>query len=174
MNRLYLLRHAKAAPAQADGRDRDRPLAERGEQDMLAVAAWMTKRGLVPDLVLCSAAARTHQTLAALLPRLGSRLRVLYEEGLYLADAAALLARLRKLDADCRSALVIGHNPGLHELAAVLADGVTGPPARRLKDGMPTAGIAVFDVPVDWAALDRGTARLTHFVGPKDLPGKGG
>src|SRR5580700_1570100 len=110
MNRLYLLRHAKAVPAEADGEDRDRPLAERGQRDMRAVAQWMAKRGFVPDLVLCSTSTRTRQTLAALLPQLGGRLQVLYEEGLYLAGASALLARLRKLGADRASVLVVGHN----------------------------------------------------------------
>ena len=170
MNRLYLLRHAKAeAEAPGGGGDRDRPLAEKGEKAMRDIGAWAEKAGLAPDLVLCSPAARTRQTLALLLPQLGGRPQVKFEDGLYLAEAGALLERLRRVPAKCESVLVIGHNPGLHVLALVLRQSAAGRDAKRLAQGMPTAGLAAFELDGPWATLDQGAARLTHFVTPKGL-----
>jgi phosphohistidine phosphatase len=169
MNRLYLLRHAKAAPQAAGAEDRDRPLAEKGERAMREVGAWAEEAGLAPELILCSPAVRTRQTLVLLLPHIGGRPEVKLEDGLYLADAEALAARLRRVAAKCASVLLLGHNPGLHELAALLMRGAAGPLGKRLRDAMPTASLAAFELDGPWAKLDQGAARLTHFVTPKEL-----
>ena len=169
MNRLYLLRHAKAAP-EADGQaDRDRPLAPKGERAMGEVGAWAAERGLAPDLVLCSPAARTRQTLALLLPHLSGRPEVKLEDALYLASASALLERLRKIGLRTATVLLIGHNPGLHELALRLLRSAAGALGKRLKDGLPTGAIAAFELDGPWSALDDGAARLIHYVTPKEL-----
>jgi phosphohistidine phosphatase len=169
MNRLCLMRHAKAVPQRAEDEDSDRPLAPRGEKAARVVAQWMAEQGIVPDTVLCSSALRTRQTLAAMLPVLGGRPEVLYEAGLYLAAPQALLARLRKLATDRSTALVIGHNPGLHELVVALAAGGDGKLPRRLRENLPTAALAIFDLDGGWSSLGRDDARLAHFVTAKDL-----
>jgi len=169
MNRLWLLRHAKAVALDGDGADRDRPLAPQGEAASLAVAGWMEERGLVPDMALCSSALRTRQTLALILPLLGGRPQVLFEDALYLADARELLARLRRLPRDRAGVLVVGHNPGLHELAVALAESATGAHARRLRQAMPTAALACFEVADGWGAIDRTGARLVDFITPKAI-----
>jgi phosphohistidine phosphatase len=168
MNRLCLMRHAKAVPQGDEAEDHDRPLAPRGERAARAVAEWMAAQGLAPDAVLCSSAVRTRQTLAAMLPALGKP-PVLYEEGLYLADSRTLLARLRKLPADQRTVLLVGHNPGLHELAVAVGGSGGGKAARRLRENFPTAAIACFELEGGWAGLGRDDARLAHYVTPKDL-----
>lgn len=168
MNQLYLLRHAKAeAEAPAGGGDRDRVLADKGERAMRDIGTWATKTGLAPDLVLCSPAARTRQTLALLLPELGGRPQLKFEDALYLADAPALLERLRRVPARSASVLVVGHNPGLHVLAIGLLHGAGGAPAKRLTQGLPTAALAAFALDGPWGTLDQ--ARLTDFVTPKEL-----
>jgi phosphohistidine phosphatase len=170
MNRLFLLRHAKAeAEAPGGGSDRDRPLADKGERAMRDIGAWAEKTGLAPDLVLCSPAARTRQTLALLLPQLGGRPQIKFEDGLYLAEADALLDRLRRVPAKCESVLLIGHNPGLHVLALALRLSAAGRDGKRLGQGLPTAGLAAFELDGPWATIDHGAARLTDFVTPKEL-----
>jgi phosphohistidine phosphatase len=168
MNRLFLLRHAKAE-TDAPGGDRDRPLAQKGERAMRDIGAWATEASLAPDLVLCSPATRTRQTLALLLPRLGGRPQVKFEEALYLADAPALLERLRRVPARSASVLVIGHNPGLHALAVGLLRSAAGAHGKRLAQDMPTAALAAFELDGPWATLDQGAARLTDFVAPREL-----
>jgi phosphohistidine phosphatase len=167
---LYLLRHAKAAPhaAPADG-DRERPLTERGQRAMRIIGAWATEHRLAPELVLCSAARRTRQTLDLLLPVLGRAPQILYEDDLYLAEPRELQERLHEVPATTASVLLIGHNPGIHDLAMLLADSSSGPLARRLADGFPTAAFAGFEMSGSWAGLGRERARLTAFVTPRDL-----
>jgi len=168
MTRLLLLRHAKAAPQEGDMADRDRPLADKAKRQMHAIAAWAETHRLRPGLVLCSSAVRTRQTLALLAGSLGEP-QTLFEDGLYLADARSLLGRLQRVPERCASVLVVGHNPGLHELAVLLLQKGGGAPARHLKDSMPTAALAVFEPDGPWAALGPGAAQLVAFVTPKEL-----
>jgi phosphohistidine phosphatase len=169
MNRLLLLRHAKAVPLQGDGEDRGRALAPSGEEAARVVAGWMAERGLRPDLVLCSSALRTRLTLARMLPLLGAAPELLYEDGLYLAGAPGLLARLRKIAPERASVLLVGHNPGLHELAVMLGAAARGKRARRLRENLPTAALAGFEIAGAWAALEPEGARLAWFVTPKEI-----
>lgn len=168
MNRLLLLRHAKALPAPDDGEDFERPLAERGVTAVRSVGGVMVARGLVPNLALCSTAVRTRQTLAALVPLFPKPPRILYEDGLYLTAAPRLLARLRHAGT-ATSVLLVGHNPGLHELAVMLAGEATGKPARKLRQSLPTAGLAAFEIDDSWADFDPEAARLVSFITPKEL-----
>jgi phosphohistidine phosphatase len=167
MNRLYLLRHAKAAPQAPGTEDRDRPLADKGGRAVREVGVWAEEAGLAPELILCSPAVRTRQTLALLLPHLGGRPEVKLEEALYLANAEALAARLRRVAGKCPNVLLVGHNPGIEALAVALVHGPAGPLGKRLREGMPTAALAAFELDGPWAALDDGAARLTHYITPK-------
>ncbi len=169
MNRLCLMRHAKAVPQGTVDEDRARALAPRGERAARVVADWMARQGLLPDLALCSSADRTRQTLEAMLPALGAGPALSYEDGLYLAAPGALLDRLRKVAAKYRTVLLIGHNPGLHELAMGLAGGDTGKLVRRLRENMPTAALACFDCAGGWATLGRDDTRLALYVTAKEL-----
>jgi phosphohistidine phosphatase len=173
MNRLCLMRHAKAVPQDAEAEDRERPLAARGERAARAVAQWMAGQGLAPDAVLCSSAVRTRQTLAAMLPVLGGKPQLFYEDGLYLGEPRALLARLRKVAVERATVLVVGHNPGLHELAIGLAGSATGKLVRRLRESLPTAALACFEVEGGWSSLGRDEIRLAHFVTPKEIASDG-
>ncbi|HXY98707.1 MAG TPA: histidine phosphatase family protein [Stellaceae bacterium] len=168
MSELYLLRHAKAVPQEEGGPDRERPLEQRGRRAAQAVAQWIAEQRLAPALVLCSPSLRTRQTLdivALAFPRLP---QILIEDGLYLADAHRLLARLRRLPADTGSTLLVGHNPGFYDLATYLSEVAAGPLTARL-GGFPTGALAGFQIEVPWAALDRRQARLIAVVLPKEL-----
>ncbi len=174
MNRLCLIRHAKAVPQEGDGEDRERPLADSGAVAAQAIGSWMAEHGIKPDLVLCSSALRTRQTLAQILPLLGGKPQLFYEDGLYLAAATTLLTRLRKVAPGRASVLVVGHNPGLHELAVALADKARGKLVRRLRENLPTAALAGFEIEGAWATLDAESARLAFYVTPKEIAGTGG
>jgi phosphohistidine phosphatase len=159
MNALYLLRHAKAE-TQGAGDDRERKLAEAGRKGAKAIAAAMAEARIAPELVLCSGAARTRQTLEIVLPALKPSPQIVYEDELYLADAKHLLARLRHVPKATRSVMLVGHNPGLHELAAMLSDRRDGPLMARLAQGFPTSALASFDLLRPWPELESGSAHL--------------
>ncbi len=168
MSELYLLRHGKAVPQEEGGPDRERPLEQRGRRQAQAVSRWIGEQRLAPELVLCSPSLRTRQTLdivAAAFPRPP---QILLEEGLYLASAGQLLARLNHLPAEMARVMLVGHNPGFHELALYLSEVAGGPLVARL-GGFPTGALAVFQIEIAWARLERKQGRLTALASPKEL-----
>jgi phosphohistidine phosphatase len=168
MKRVYLLRHAKSSWKDRSLADRDRPLAGRGRRAASALADHLRAEGVRPELVLCSPARRARDTLERVEGALGDEVEVVFEEGLYGASEAALLARLRALPREVGSVLVIGHNPGLGELALALAS--EGADLARMREKYPTAALATIDVPADrWSALGRGGGELVAYVRPRDL-----
>jgi phosphohistidine phosphatase len=169
MSELYLLRHAKAVSKDSDFRDIDRPLDERGRDGARAIAQWLARNKVRPGLVLCSPAARTRETLDLVAGAFGPPPDIRYESGLYLADADRLLARLRDVPEQVQCAMLVGHNPGIHELAQSLCDVTGGPLAGRLAANLPTAGLAQYRIEVEWSGLRRRGARLIALVSPKDL-----
>lgn len=171
MRTLILLRHAKSGWDGPELSDHERPLAKRGTKDAPAIGAWMSKHGLVPDVVLCSGAVRTRATLALVLSAMdGTSPQITFEEGLYLADPQDIVELVRKVPASASVVLVVGHNPGLHMLALSLAGGGSRKALSALAEKMPTCGVAVLEHEgVDWAALAYGSCRLSSFVTPKQL-----
>lgn len=166
---LYLLRHAKAAPQDSRG-DAERPLTERGSKAAKAMGALLATLKPAPGLVLCSTSLRTRQTLDLVVPSLAKPPQLLFEEGLYLAAARQLLARLRRVPPATGSVLLVGHNPGLQELAARLAEG-GGAEAGLFDAGFPTTALAAFELDANWPELGRKRARLVLFMTPKQLKG---
>ena len=165
---LYLLRHAKSSWSEPTLPDEERPLAPRGRRDAKRVAAHVLELGIEPDIVLCSTARRTRETLELLRPALGATRSVLFEEELYAASAAALLERLRAVPDGVVSVLLIGHNPGLQDLALLLAS--TGAELAQLEAKFPTGALATLVLPnAAWRQLSRGDAALGDFVVPKQL-----
>jgi phosphohistidine phosphatase len=169
MKTLTLLRHAKAVEAVPGRNDHERPLRERG----LRAARWVgeTTTGQIPDLVLCSTSLRTRETWAALSQAWSAAPPVLYERGLYLASPHQLLQRLESLEPTVGSAWLIGHNPGIHELARHLAGAAEG--NRRfpaLAAHFPTSARAVFSIEAeDWADLAAAQITLQDFaLAPSD------
>jgi len=162
--RLILLRHAKSD--WPDVPDEDRPLAKRGRRDAPRIGRWLRDRGYRPDIVVCSAARRTRQTWELVAPELDGSPDVRFEPRAYAASALTLLYLTRELPAQYRTALLIGHNPGLEELTASLVT-ADGEPRRGIR--LPTAGVAVVEFAGDWPDLAPGQARLLDAVVPADL-----
>jgi phosphohistidine phosphatase len=174
MRRLMLLRHAKTEHEASSGRDQDRQLDKRGRHDAAEIGGWIGHHPPFPDCVLVSHAIRAHQTweiaweaMKDLTPE--PQVELLPE--LYGADAAELLQIIRAAsETDPRRLLLVGHNPGMHELALALAG--SGDPAGRaaLADNLPTSGLAIFDFNSDdWADVAFRRGRLVLFVSPKLL-----
>jgi phosphohistidine phosphatase len=165
VKRLYLLRHAKSSWKDTSLPDHDRPLNGRGRRAAKAIARYMQEHGIEPELVLCSTARRARETLDRIEPAAGT---VHLEPDLYAASAHALLARFRGVPDTVESVLLIGHNPGLQDLALDLAR--PGPAADELAAQYPTAALATLAFESSsWRNLDRGTAELVELVRPRDL-----
>ena len=165
MLRLFLLRHAKSA--WPDGiADRDRPLAERGQRGAAAIGAYMAANGLIPALALVSPARRAIETWDVATASWPPHAPPGFEEAIYEAPSEGLLALIRRQDG--RSPLLlVGHNPGLEGLAALLLKR-----AHRMQvlPKYPTGALAVIDLPVgDWAAVKPGEGELERFVTPRAL-----
>lgn len=158
MRQLILLRHANAEPVQPGQADADRPLSVRGQAEADAAAAWLKAHALQPTRVLCSPAKRTRETLERVLAVLGYT-DVRYEPRIYDASPGTLMAVLDE-HADVDRVLMVGHNPGFEQTAALLHSGQSGD-----FRGMPTAGIAVLALPPG-AALEPGIGTLTQFWWP--------
>jgi len=174
LKRLHLLRHAKSSWDDPGLEDHDRPLAPRGHRAAAAMAGHLAARELRPDLVLCSTARRTRETLDYLIPLLDS-LTVRFERSIYVFDAAQLLKRIRLVPEHVDDLLVVGHNPALADLAGALTDSQPeqGREARmlaRMREKFPTAAFASIELTVaSWANVGRNGGHLVHYQRPKDL-----
>ncbi len=167
MRQIWLLRHAKSSWDDPTLADADRPLAPRGIRDAAAMATYLTTLD-PPRLVLCSAGLRARQTLAAVLPSLGTDLEIRVEPELYAFDADPLLVRLRRLDDVVTSVMLVGHNPALEELAMDLTS--DGELRERLDQKFPTGALATIELPDGpWRELGAASGEITRFVVPKDL-----
>ena len=171
MRQLLLLRHAKSSWDEPHLSDHARPLNVRGRQAAAAMAREMRRLGLLPDLVLVSSARRTLQTLAALEPW-DTPPRVVPLDALYLAPASDLLDALRQATPTAVCVLLVGHNPGLHDLAMLLAGAhaaVTDEQVQRLANGYPSGALSQFSIAVPWDMVGEVGARLTRLLLPEDL-----
>jgi phosphohistidine phosphatase len=171
MHRLHLLRHAKSS--RDDGvEDHERPLSKRGRDEARRIGEGLPAALGLVDLVLCSPARRTRQTAELVLTGFAPAPRILYEAALYLAGRAALLRRLRALGEDSGAVLVIGHNPGLHELALALAAPQSSAYEALAGSKFPTTARASFAIDGAWASLGAAPHWLIDYVTPKSLTGR--
>lgn len=169
MKTIYLLRHAKSSRDDPSLDDADRPLNKRGRDAARRMAAEMKRRGVAPDLILCSPSRRTRETLSLIQPSLPGRRDALFESDLYLADEATLLRRLRRLDDTLSSVVLIGHDPGIHRLAITLAGNGPSDAMDALNRKFPTGALAAISFPLDhWRDLGA-NGRLELFLRPKEL-----
>lgn len=161
MKRLILMRHAKSDWDDPALPDHDRTLNKRGRRAASALGDWLRANGLVPDQILCSSATRIQETCA----RLALPLEPEIQRALYLAEAPAMLRALHAAHGD--TVLMIGHNPGIAELAGTLL--VTRPAHDRFDD-YPTGATLVAEFDIDtWRDLQTRTGHATAFVIPREL-----
>jgi phosphohistidine phosphatase len=154
---LFLLRHAKSSWKDPGLDDHERPLAKRGRRAAKLLREHLRHEGIEPDLVLCSPARRARETLERVKPPGEVR----FEDGIYGASSDTLLKRLQDLPDDVGSAMVIGHNPGLEDLARDLSGASFGK--------FPTGALATLTFAASWWQLGPGKTELTGLVTPKQL-----
>jgi phosphohistidine phosphatase len=174
MRRLMLLRHAKTENDAPSGRDQDRRLDDRGRIDAAEIGGWIARHPPFPDLVLVSPAIRAHQTLEIAWEAMKGAVpqpQVELVPELYGADSLQLLQIIHAASAtDPQRLMLVAHNPGMHELALVLAGGGDATGRKALADNLPTSGLAVFDFAVDdWKEVAFRRGELVLFVSPKTL-----
>jgi phosphohistidine phosphatase len=170
MRRLMLLRHAKSDWTVPGARDHDRILNPRGREAAPKMGAYMARHALVPDLIMASTATRVAETLDLVVPAFEKPPRIVSDRRLYEADAERLLAIVKETPRTAHSLLLVGHNPGLGDLAATLIAVGDVETRQRLLEKFPTAGLAVIDFAVDdWTKLHRRGGRLDRFVIPRTL-----
>jgi phosphohistidine phosphatase len=167
---LSLLRHAKSSWKDPTLPDHDRPLNTRGTAEAPMMGKAMKKHGLDPDLVLCSTARRTRDTLALVLPELKSEPKVTYVDGLYHGTPAEMLGIVHEVGAGVGQVLLVGHNPELQEFALDLIG--SGP--KLLKDRLeakyPTAGLVVMRFLAGaWKDVTVNSGKLELFLTPGDV-----
>jgi phosphohistidine phosphatase len=168
---LLLLRHVKSSWDDASLPDSERPLAERGRRAAALVQHRLHAEQVAVDLVLCSPARRTRDTWDGVRAGVRSEPEVRFVPTLYAAPARVLLDALHGVDPRHRSVLLIGHNPGMEELAARLVGDGKPKALTRIADGFPTGALATLRFDAAWAELGRADAYLASFVRPRDLSG---
>ncbi|KUF13732.1 SixA phosphatase family protein [Streptomyces silvensis] len=167
LRRIVLFRHAKADWPQVS--DHERPLAERGRKDAPVAGRRLSETGIAFDLALCSTAARTRETWKLAVQELPQRPRTVYEDRVYEASPGELIAVLNETPDDARDVILIGHNPGVHGLADVLAGEAEGDALVRMnRRGFPTSAFAVLTHTGSWKTLEPGTATLVDYWAPSE------
>ncbi len=156
MRELILLRHAHAEPAVSGQADLDRPLSPVGLAEAEAAGKWLKENNLLPDCVLCSPSRRTRETLEAVMTAIGYVEKRLEDRIYDATPVAALVDERRDLD----RVLIVGHNPGLEQLVALMTDGTSSD-----YRGMPPGGVAVLGFPRE-SSIEPGVASLNAFWWP--------
>jgi phosphohistidine phosphatase len=162
--RLLLVRHAKAAQGPVD---LDRPLTDKGARRAAAIGEWLEESGLVPDRVLVSPARRAAQTWEQAATMLKTAPTTVVDERIYDNTVEALLEAIREIPEDVRTVALVGHNPSMAEMVAVLDDGQGSPSVhQKLDAGFRTGGVAVFDLAGPFAETETHGVTLTDFAIP--------
>jgi len=174
--RLYVLRHAKSSWDNPAQEDHDRPLAPRGQRAVAALATYIANSEIRPQIVLCSSARRTRETLEGV--GVGGAHRI--ERRFFELGCGGMLDELRALPADTESAMVVGHNPTMQRLVLKLTGGsathnagpsqqLVGEQLVEIERKFPTGALATLRFSCQWAELASGAAQLSEYVKPKAL-----
>jgi phosphohistidine phosphatase SixA len=164
MKTLLVMRHAKSSWDDTDIPDHDRPLNKRGKKDAPRMGGVLKQQGLLPDLILSSTAKRARSTVELLGEGSGYNADVHWVDSLYAAEPGAYIEALRQVPDEMELVMVVGHNPGLEELVAMLTDEWAG---------LPTAALAEISLNIPaWSALGyEPQGKLVNVWRPKELPG---
>ncbi|WP_404373454.1 SixA phosphatase family protein [Sphingomonas sp. MMS24-J45] len=169
MKTLTLLRHAKSDWNDPAQRDFDRGLNGRGRRAAAVIGAYLRSSGMMFDSVVASPAVRVVETLEQVEQAYGETLAPAWDRRIYLASAVTLLDLVHEMPADVSRILLLGHNPGLEDLALWLVPQSADPLRVALEAKYPTATVAELSFDGGWGDLAPGAARLTRFVRPRDL-----
>ena len=173
MKTLLLLRHAKSSWADPARADHDRELNQRGAQAAPVMGRFLLREGLMPDLIWCSTAARTVQTVGLLGRQFAETDRVIYAEDLYMAPETVLLKCLQQTHDDADTVMMVGHNPGMESFALALIGGDSKDLRADMERKFPTCALCQFTFDIDdWGAVKWRSGQLERFVKVKQLQGE--
>lgn len=168
MKDLFLLRHAEA-PSAMNVKDVERPLSEQGYAAAVHLGAYLKSQNIAPDVVLCSDAVRTQQTLEGLQKSIAVK-KVDITHEIYRGSIPEYMTLIQEVDSDAQSVLLIGHNPIIHSLAAMLAQDDGGPLYQRLTLHYKPATLSHISCKVDsWQDLKTDRNTLTGLFTPEDV-----
>jgi phosphohistidine phosphatase len=169
MKRLTILRHAKSSWDDPKHDDVNRPLNERGWKAARRIGRELKHRDFHFDLVLASPAARTRETIDGVQQKFDFDAPIKFDPRLYLASESLLLAMVQELAEAVHRPLLVGHNPGLHQLVlSLIHDG--GQARSKVQHKFPTAALAVVELPAHrWTEVEPGTGKLVDLILPKEL-----
>ena len=168
MKTLHLLRHAKSSWKDPSLDDHERPLAKRGRKTAKTIAVHLRHAKVMPDLVICSTAARARQTLDPIAKAIKPP-KVVFETGIYEVTERKLWKHLWNLPEGAECVLLIGHNPGLHNLALALADSASRKALPPRGGKFPTGALATFCFDGTWNELQPGGVAVAAFTTPKAM-----
>jgi phosphohistidine phosphatase len=172
MRRLMLLRHSTAASAEPGESDQDRKLTAEGRADAAMVGAYLANHSFRPDHALVSPAARARDSWRQIAAALRNAPDAVFDRRVYNASSQVLFNVIAETPDNARGILMLGHNPGLHELAVLLVANGDIDIRERLRENFPTSGIAIIDFALDsWSKLHPRGGRLERFVSPKLIAG---
>jgi len=171
MKTLLLLRHAKSGWGDPALADFDRALAPRGRRTAPRMGRWLAAHGPVPTLAVCSTARRARETWELFAEALGRPAETRFEDRLYHAAVAIILAIVEDLPEAVETTILVGHNPGFEEAARAFAGpGAAAAVRRSLDQGFPTAGLAIIESrAASWVELAAGDGVLRALVRPRAL-----
>jgi phosphohistidine phosphatase len=170
MRRLLLLRHAKSERGVPGSPDRDRTLNDRGRANSVTIGAYMARHRLEPELALVSPAARARETWGLASAEFEEPPSTVFDDRIYEARPQGLFNLIAETRPEAKSLLLVGHNPALHELAAMLIASGDVEARQRLAEALPTAGLVVIDLAFnDWSKVHPHMGRLERFVTPRML-----
>ena len=170
MKTLYILRHAKSDWSDLSLSDHDRSLNARGRDAATKIGTFCLAKGYAPDLVLCSTAARTRETLMHVQKAGGFDWQVQYEKDLYLAPSHTMISMIRLAGQNKNSLMLIAHNPGIHDLVLRLVRDAQPADMASLRAKYPTGALAEISFSIDnFADLRLGSGRLQSYITPKTL-----
>jgi len=160
MKRLTLIRHAKSSWKDLLLPDSERPLNGRGKRDAPLMGARLAIAGFKPELIVTSPAKRARKTAAAISKQLSRHPDIVEDPRIYGAGTTDLLDLIGGLPIDLEDVAIVGHNPGLTELANLLADAGIG--------NVPTTGVVRLELDIAlWSEVEPGLGRLVDFDWPK-------
>jgi phosphohistidine phosphatase len=163
MKKLYLIRHAKSDWSDLGKRDFDRGLNKRGKRSIPLMAEALKERGVMPDLILSSAAKRAKRTAKGLAKEMGYQGEIHFDEALYFTEPEEMMEKVRETDDSIEKLFLIGHNPEMTELVNRLTD--------TYIDNIPTLGIVALSLSIErWEAFEAHTANMDFFIFPKMFP----
>lgn len=174
MKRLFILRHAKTEPGSVSRADRDRRLLEKGRDAASRMGAYIRDRAYRAESIKCSTAQRTRETCSIVRPFIGASAPIEFREDLYLAEAEDMLSRIQEFDDGLGAVLIVGHNPGVADLALMLSapphDAASEALHRNMRAKFSTCSFVVLDFDVSaWCEVSDGSGLLVDYKRPRDL-----